>query len=423
MSTSTPQGRAVPTSARVLDFLAEFLPTLLVALAILPLVIRGGSYAPWAPQTTDLEVYVYAAADLLAGKDVYQTQSPLGLWFIYPPIAAILMIPLVVGPYVVWQVIWTALLVLAQNSVLKRCGVPRGWKLVLVSMALIIAMEPIRTTLGYGQVNTLLMFLVIADLLPDRPGEKRLIPRGALIGLAASIKLTPLLFLVFLGLLGRFRAVVVGTLTFIALTVIGAVFMWQGTVEFFTGLLGGDTKTSGPQYVGNQSLVGVSARLLGETTTATLVGLGVAAVVALASVLVAVHWWRRGEKVFAVGLCGVATCLASPLSWTHHWVWIVPLGIACLTSNELPRWVRGAGAFLALWVAACLPLSLLPYGSGAADSYDALQQIVANLGPLLGVVIALGLAVTWLTDRRRPTVSHDTISPTGTDGRSAEEPV
>ncbi|MDN5725087.1 MAG: glycosyltransferase 87 family protein, partial [Propionibacteriales bacterium] len=257
-----------------------------------------------------------------------------------------------------------------------------------------------------------------ADLLPDRPGEKRLIPRGALIGLAASIKLTPLLFLVFLGLLGRWRTVLVGTLSFALLTVIGAVFMWRGTVDFFTGLLGGDTKTSGPQYVGNQSLVGVSARLLGETTTATLVGLAVAAVVALASVLVAVHWWRRDEKVFAIGLCGVATSLASPLSWTHHWVWIVPLGIACLTSTQLPRWVRGTGAFLALWVAACLPLSLLPYGKGAADSYSALQQVIANLGPVLGVVIALGLAAQWLMARRAGTISRG-----GTGRRSAVEPV
>ena len=54
---------------------------------------------------------------------------------------------------------------------LRRCGVPRGWKLGLIGVAVVLAMEPIRTTLGYGQVNTLLMALVVADLLPERRGS------------------------------------------------------------------------------------------------------------------------------------------------------------------------------------------------------------------------------------------------------------
>ena len=129
---------------------------------------------------------------MLAGKDIFATTTPFwNLYFIYPPIAAILMTPLAFGPYVMWQVVWTGGLVWAQQSVLKRCGAPRGWKLGLIGIAVLVAMEPIRTTLGYGQVNTILMALVVADLLPDAPGERRRIPQGTLIGLAAAIKLTP----------------------------------------------------------------------------------------------------------------------------------------------------------------------------------------------------------------------------------------
>ena len=80
------------------------------------------------------------------------------------------MVPLAFGPYTLWQLVWTLLLIWAQQSVLKRCGVPRGWVLGLVGVAVVLAVEPIRTTLGYGQVNTMLMALVVADLLPDRPG-------------------------------------------------------------------------------------------------------------------------------------------------------------------------------------------------------------------------------------------------------------
>ena len=100
---------------------------------------------------------------------------------------------------------------------MKRCGVPRGWKLGLVGVAVVLAVEPIRTTLGYGQVNTLLMALVVADLLPDAPGERRRIPRGTLIGLAAAIKLTPALFVVFAFLIGRRRVAVTAIISFLRL--------------------------------------------------------------------------------------------------------------------------------------------------------------------------------------------------------------
>ena len=89
--------------------------------------------------------------------------------------------------------------------------------------------------------------------------------------------------------------------------------------------------------------------------------------------------------MFAVGLVGLCTCLASPLSWTHHYVWILPLGVAVCSARGLPRWVRVPSAGSG-WSgsAACLPLALLPYGGGRERQYDALQQLVANLGPVLG---------------------------------------
>ena len=145
----------------------ELGPPFIVAVVLLPWIIAYGKASPWVPSTIDLQVYVYAVRDMLAGGDIYATQTPgWNLYFIYPPIAAVLMVPLAVGPYVVWQLIWTGLLIWAQQSVLKRCGTPRGWKLGLIGAAVVLAVEPIRTTLGYGQVNTLLMALVFADLLP-----------------------------------------------------------------------------------------------------------------------------------------------------------------------------------------------------------------------------------------------------------------
>jgi alpha-1,2-mannosyltransferase len=382
---------------------------MVVALLILPYIIQHGKLVPWQPSTIDLQVYVYAVKDMLAGKDIFATTTPFwDLYFIYPPIAAILMTPLAFGPYIFWQVIWTAGLVWAQQSVLKRCGAPRGWKLGLLGIAVLIAVEPIRTTLGYGQVNTILMALVIADLLPDPPERQRRIPQGIWIGLAAAIKLTPALFVIFMLLIGKRRAAMTAIISFVVFTGIGAILLFRETVVFFSGLSGGDTRTASPLYTGNQSLLGVFFRLGDSSRTTTLLGLAVAGVLAVLGCLVAANWWHSNEKVFAVAIVGLTTCLASPLSWTHHYVWILPMAMAVL-SPGVPRWARYVGGFWVVWVCVCLPLAVLPYGGGRERQFDFLQQLVANLGPMLGVILLVGLAWQLIVAARAqpiPTAAH-----------------
>ncbi|HET9650190.1 MAG TPA: glycosyltransferase 87 family protein [Microlunatus sp.] len=387
-------GGELTAGRRAARLAVELVPPFVVALLLLPFIIDRGTFWPWHPSTIDLEVYVYAVRDMLVGNDIFATTTPFWhLYFIYPPIAAVLMTPLAFGPYLIWQVSWTAGLVWAQQSVLRRCRAPRGWRLGLLGIAVVIAVEPIRTTLGYGQVNTILMALVVADLLPDRRDRWKRFPQGVLTGLAASIKLTPALFVVFDFLIGKKKAALWAIIGFFGFTAIGAIFLPQQTWEFWTGLAGGDTRTAGPIYAGNQSLLGVFFRLAGGGgTTLTLVGLGVAGIVALIGAIVAAQWWRGGQKVFAVGIVGICTCLASPLSWTHHYVWVLPLGMAVLV-DRLPRWVRvWAGAWV-LWICACLPLAVLPYAGGRERFYTPLQQFVANIGPVMGagLVIALGI--------------------------------
>jgi len=400
---------SLPVSRRLARAAVEFLPPMAVALLILPYIIKGGQAFPWEPSTIDLQVYVYTVKDMLAGKDIFATTTPVwNLYFIYPPIAAILMTPLAFGPYVFWQVVWTGGLVWAQQSVLKRCGAPRGWKLGLLGIAVVLAVEPIRTTLGYGQVNTMLMALVVADLLPDPPEHRRRIPQGILIGLAAAIKLTPALFVIFMFLIGKRRAALTSIISFAAFTGIGAILLFRETVVFFGGLSGGDTRTASPLYAGNQSLLGVFFRLGDSSRTTTLLGLAVAGVLAVLGCLVAAHWWRSDEKVFAVAIVGLTTCLASPLSWTHHYVWILPMAMAVL-SPGVPRWARYVGGFWVAWVFICLPLAVLPYGGGRERQFDFLQQLVANLGPILGVILLVGLAWQLVVSTRAqpiPTTVH-----------------
>ena len=402
LPTNSVPATSLSISRRLSRVAVEFLPPFAVALLILPFIIQYGKLIPWQPSTIDLQVYVYAVKDMLAGKDIFATTTPFwNLYFIYPPIAAILMTPLAFGPYLFWQMVWTGGLVWAQQSVLKRCGAPRGWKLGLIGIAVVLAAEPIRTTLGYGQVNTILMALVIADLLPDAPGERRRIPQGTLIGLAAAVKLTPALFVIFAFLIGKTRVAITAMISLAVFTGIGAILLFRETLVFFGGLSGGDTRTASPLYTGNQSLLGVFFRLVDSSRVITVLGLAVAAILAVLGCLVAAHWWRQGEKVFAVALVGLTTCLASPLSWTHHYVWILPMAMAAL-SPGVPRWARYLGGFWVIWVCVCLPLALLPYGGGRERQFDFLQQVVANLGPIVGLILMIGLAWQLLTARVQP---------------------
>ena len=237
-----------------------------MALAILPWVIANGVAWPWQPSTIDLQVYVYAVQDMLAGKDIYATTTPFwNLYFIYPPIAAVLMVPLAVGPYWLWQLIRTFLLIWAQRSVMKRCGVPRGWVLGLVGVVVVLAIgtDPHHPGLRPGQHHPDGTGGGGPAARPARrarswsstrgPGGR--LPQGTFIGLAAAIKLTPALFAVLAFLAGRKRVAWTAVISFFAFTAFGAIFQWSQTWQFWFGLSGGNTRTASPLYVGNQSRV------------------------------------------------------------------------------------------------------------------------------------------------------------------------
>lgn len=419
LSTATPEV-AQAAGPRVRRVLSELLPPLAVALVLMPFIISGGQLWPWRPATIDLDVYVYAVRDMLAGKDIYLTRSPgWNLTFIYPPFAAVLMTPLAFGPYALWQVLWTGAGVAAQQSIVKRCGGPRGWRLGLLGVALVVGCEPLRTTLGYGQVNTFLMFLVVADLLPRagaRFSAERSWPRGWLVGLATAIKLTPALFAVFAFVSGRKKFAIVAFVAFCFFTAVGAIFQPAQTLEYWTGLAGGNTRApSGPSYVGNQSVLGAFARLIGTSAPATIAGLVTGLLIAGLAIAVARNRWLNAvtlaDKAVAIGLVGLATCLASPLSWTHHYVWILPLAIGLLTGASVPRWLRGIGLFWALWVSVGLPLAVLPYGGGREADYTWWQDLIGSLGPMVGAVFVLGLAVVvFVTGPRRNMVTVETVT-------------
>ncbi|MGW5364749.1 glycosyltransferase 87 family protein [Actinopolymorpha pittospori] len=405
-------------------------------LAVLPFAQSYGEFWPWAPNTVDLDVYVYTGHVLLDGGDILTARTPdTYLAFIYPPVAALLSVPLVFVPFTLLQVGWTVLNGLALSFVLHRAGL-RGWTLSLVATACALVVEPVRATVSFGQINIFLMALVVADLVPgprlvgphlvrwlrrrrpasadrladpaDHPVDggadaaradqtgARLLPAGVLTGIAAAIKVTPALFLVYLLLARRWRAARAVVLTAGVITVGTAVYMPRETFGFARLLLSGDTRTGPAHFLMNQSMLGTVVRLFGYGGWQHYTGIALGAAAGLAGAYVAVLWFRRGEPLLGVCLTGLATLLASPLSWTHHFVWIVPLGAGLLVGRQLPRSVRVVGGAFVVWVAAAIFKYVLPWGGNVELSYAPWQQLLSVLGPLLALAL---LAVAWVEGR------------------------
>lgn len=413
---------AADRSRSVGRFLVEYGIPFAVAVLLVPFVITGGRLWPWSPAMIDLDIYRIGVRALLSGGDIYAVTSPgWKLYYIYPPFAALLMVPMAYGPIAVLRLFWVALLVWAQQSVLRRCGVPRGWVLGLVGAAALVAIEPLRTSLGYGQVNTLLMALVVVDLLPDRA---RRWPRGVGIGVAAAIKMTPALFGVFALVARRSRTAWTSAATFFLATAVAFLVLPAESRKFWTGDI--PAGTSGPQYVGNQSLTGMTTRFLGPDTAARVAGIALGVLVCVLALLVARYWWLTGHQVFAVALVGLATNLASPLAWTHHFVWVLPLLVAVTTDHGLPTWVRRVGLAWAVWISVQLPLTVLPYTFKAAEHYTWWQDLVANVTPLVGLALFVGLFVELVRRPRGEVAAGDqqaaasALAATGAEVRAAD---
>jgi len=383
--------------------------TLLPVLASLYVgaVTFGGTLLPWRPVMVDLDVYRQAGAALLAGQDVYALPGQLP--FLYPPFAALLAVPLALLPAGLVQILWTAAGALAVVAVVHRFGLT-GWRLSLVATAVVVLVEPVSQTLAFGQVGIFLVALVVLDLVPGpRVLKRRLLPEGVLTALAAAIKLTPAIFVVYLLAVRRWRAAGVAVATGAAVTLGTAVVVPRPSLTFWGRLATGETGLGGSViYYTNQSVLADVVRVLGLGSGPAALGLLGSALVAVLGVWAGARWAARGEVGLAVVVVGMAGLLASPVSWLHHFVWVVPLGLALLdrtrrvtTTNgrtqPLPAWFQAWGWVLVGWVIVS-PFRRLPNGADVELTWAWWQHVLASVTAVLGV----GWLVAALVVARRP---------------------
>ncbi|HVD19325.1 MAG TPA: glycosyltransferase 87 family protein [Propionibacteriaceae bacterium] len=368
------------------------LPPVLIALYV-GATTFGGTFLPWRPMMVDLEVYRQAGAVLLAGGDFYDLPGPLQ--FLYPPFAAVLALPLALLPATVVQLGWTAAGALALVAILHRFGL-KGWVLSLAGSAVVYLVEPVVQTLTFGQLGIFLVALVVLDLAPGpRVFSRRLLPEGALTAVATAIKLTPAIFVVYLLLVRKFRAFWVAVVTGVVVTLISFAFVPAASYEFWTRLAHGDTGLGHSIiYYTNQSVMADIVRIFGLGQTPAIVGLVLSAAVAVAGLWAATLWHRLGDVRLAVNLCGVAGLLASPVSWLHHFVWVVPLAMSLVERRpigrrRLPTWYLALGWVFVGWIVVA-PFTDLPNGADVELQWTWSQHLLASITALVGLVLLSG---------------------------------
>ncbi len=339
--------RPRPPWSRLLSLAALVLAALLFATAVTAYVVDSMAHVGAVLNWYDLNVYNDA------GLIVRQLPSILYSWaltpgvkFTYTPFAAVIfaggsLIPLttlhwittVAGLLSIPLTVWLALGAMGSRGT-RRTAV------ALAVGALALWTEPVTKALSLGQLEPLLLLLVVWDL--TRPDARRW--KGAGVGLAAGIKLVPLIFIPYLLLAGKVRQAAVAAGMF-AVTIVAGFIVLPGPSRLYwlTGYFVRPGRTGAVDALVNQSLLGMMARQFVGMNSTQPVWFPVAITVAVAGIAVGALLNRAGRPVQGWTLVGVTGVLVSPISWDHHWVWVVPFlamlaGLALASGDRLARW-------------------------------------------------------------------------------------
>ncbi|MFI8565570.1 glycosyltransferase 87 family protein [Rhodococcus sp. NPDC078407] len=281
----------------------------------------------------DTIVYRHGGDVVLHGQPLYEfALFDVGLPFTYPPFAALVFTPLallsVASAVTLLQVI-NALLVYATVVLSWRALGYRGSTMYLVSAGMAIAftwLEPVRMTVWLGQINLVLLVLVLLDLCRGKDSRMR----GIGVGIAAGLKLTPAFFALYLLSTRQWRAASTAAAAFLVTVAVGFLIIRADSWKFWTATMVDSERIGALASPANQSIHGALARLWPGNTPPFMVWFVVAAAVAALALWTAARAHNAGKTLLALVICGLATPMVSPFAWGHHWVWCVPLSIVAL---------------------------------------------------------------------------------------------
>jgi alpha-1,2-mannosyltransferase len=316
----------------------------------------------------DSAVYRSGAIALLTGEPLYDKDFLLSeppwasLPFTYPPTGALLFVPLALFPTQISWGILAAISVLALALVIRvSIEVTRpSWlnpaRATILATIGALALEPVWRTLFLGQINIILMALVVTDVLVlgTVTGRARHLG-GVLVGVAAAVKLTPLIFVPHLWLTGRRADAVRALGTFAVLQALIFALRPHDFARFWTVAVTDPARTGPTFWAGNQSLNGLVLRLSDLAPWALAAAVGIGAVLAIPAVVLVRRFHHAGQPLAALLVTAFFGLLLSPVSWSHHYVWVVPLLVLLLARLPgHPRLRYGIGALVGVFASCVL---------------------------------------------------------------------
>ncbi len=369
------------------------------ALGVSGLARLGLSFVtPNGLNLVDLRVYTYGAATLPHGGLYTFTFSEMTpnfpLPFTYPPFAAVVFFSLHLLPFTALAVLWLLATIVAVWGVVRvslqlllgaRADEPTWRAAAFLWAALGVWLEPVRTTLDYGQVN---VFLVLGVLLAARTSRWWL--AGAIVGGLAGVKLTPAVTGLYFLARRNVAAAVFSAVAF-AGTVVLSFALVPAAARTYFGTLAGDASRIGP--VGsaiNQSLRGALSRFAGHD-----VGTGPIWLVAVVcAALLCVLAWRgldHDDRLGTLIIVQFFGLLVSPISWSHHWVWLIP-ALLWLVHGPL-RETRAAAITAGVWIVVLLAGVIQLLLLQQPTIWEQHRPVLVSIG---GAVYPVGAAVVLL---------------------------
>ena len=381
------------------------------------LVVIAVAHACWRlfghiPYRIDTDVYRMGGRAWLDGRPLYadgaafRTQAGLELPFTYPPLAAIAFGPLAMVSLPAASVAVTAVTLLSAMAsvwlVLTRLDVAdrvtRWWLAAGIVAVSVTMLEPIRANFSFGQINVVLMTLVIADCVPRRTPW----PRGVLLGLAIALKLTPAVFLLYFLLRRDVRSALTAVGSFAGTTLLGFALAWRDSVEYWTTTVRHTDRIGTATLNTNQNAAGALARMGLSESLRSMLWTAVCLAVLTLTVWAVRRVLAAGEPTLALICVALFGLVVSPVSWSHHWVWALP----ALTVTAVAGYRRRNAALIALTAAGIAlmvwsPITLLPEHHEAAASWWRQLLGMSYVWWAVAVIAAAGLTAGTATPATR----------------------
>lgn len=355
---------------------------------------------------TDVDVYRLGADTFLHGRSIY-TQLPVSsiggpLPYTYPPFSAIVFTPLAVIPPPIGYPLLTGATCLAlipivlayRKSSPELSGLLAKPWMVLAGCCVLVVAHPVSNTIFWGQINVLLMMMVAVDVLWPNPRW----PRGALVGIAAAIKLTPAGFALIFLLRKDFRAVITSFLSFLLMTAIAFVLMPHDSILYWTDrVFHASSMNIGPIHA-NEAVIASYVKLgLAGHKLLVIGGLSVVAVVVM-TWLGTLRALKDGNLALALGVTAAGDLLVSPISWSHHWILALPTAALVLVMGYQKHnfWLLFGGwvGVVILWLAPHYQVPL------EYQIWSFPQKVAGSSYQIVAVVFLFVMTVRWFRGRR-----------------------